>query len=89
MRLGGRVPRMKPTRVHIFTMCFGEPFVGWFSRFALPSLMQPGNVPALVAEGHEIRHHIFTIERDIPAILEAGKACGASLTVQAFEAPAK
>ena len=49
--------------------------------------MQPANIPALVAEGHRVTHHVFTIERDVPAILEAGKACGASLTVQAFDAP--
>ena len=79
---------MKTSKIHIFTMAWNEPFTGWLARFALPSLYQPANVPALVAEGHRVTHHVFTIERDIPAILEAGKACGASLTVQAFEAPA-
>ena len=79
---------MKTSKIHIFTMAWNEPFTGWLARFALPSLYQPANVPALVAEGHRVTHHVFTIERDVPAILEAGKACGASLTVQAFEAPA-
>lgn len=71
--------------IHTFHMCWGSPFVSWFSRFALPSLMSPGNVPALIAAGHEVKMTVFTNQNDMPAIIEAGAFHGAKLRVEAFQ----
>lgn len=71
--------------VHIMTFCWDKPFVSWFSRFALPSIYQPGNVGALVADGWEIRHTVYSVQRDMADIIEAGAFHGARLRVECFE----
>ena len=72
-------------KIHTFHMCWASPFTSWFSRFALPSLMSPGNIPALIAAGHEVKMTVFTMQPDMAGIIEAGAYHGANLRVEAFK----
>lgn len=71
--------------IHVYTMCWGRPFVDWWSRFALPSMMQPGNIGALKAAGYDVRWTVFTMQEDTAAIIEAGAFHSADLRVECFE----
>lgn len=64
------------------SMVWGPSFIDTFARFGLPSLLQPGNVPALKAAGHEVEHMVYTIRDDCIALEKIGADLGAPLTIR-------
>lgn len=75
-------------KVRIVHMAWDRPFVDWSARFSLPSLMQPGNIPALVAAGHDVRVICYTVPHDMPAHLDAAHRLRATVEFAPFEVDA-
>jgi hypothetical protein len=54
----------------VFAIVFGEAYIESFFDTALPSLLTPKNVPALVDRGVEVSLVFFTTESSVPIIAE-------------------
>ena len=52
------------TKVHFYYLAWGEHLRLLFD-YALPSMMQPGNIPALVEMGYEVDFYLYTKEGEI------------------------
>lgn len=57
----------------VFAIVFGEPYVDAFFETALPSLLTPGNIPALTSRDVEVSLVFFTTESSVPIIAERAK----------------
>ncbi|MDG2286362.1 MAG: hypothetical protein P8N43_12675 [Alphaproteobacteria bacterium] len=58
----------------VFAIVFGETYIDKFFDIALPSLLTPRNVPALVEKGVEVSLVLFTTESSVPLIAERVKS---------------
>ena len=72
------------SRIHIFSMAFGRPFRESFCRYAAPSLMSAGNIPALIAAGHEVRWFVYAQDADVADIAEASGFLNAQMRIEVF-----
>lgn len=65
--------------VRIFTMVYGEAFIRRYVEVALPSLLQPGNVPALLVD-HDVTFSLYTTPDSVTtlksAVMAALRAAG-------------
>lgn len=60
-------------KLRVFSPIYGPGFPERYATFALPSLTQAGNVPALVAAGHDVRVSLYTDLTSFPAVVEHGR----------------
>lgn len=60
-------------KITIATLVYGD-YINLFQNMCLPSLFQGGNIPRLLAEGHEIDYLIYTRNEDIGRCNEVVKA---------------
>lgn len=64
---------MSEKKILISTIVYGE-YINWFETVCLRSLFQSGNIPALIADGKEVEHVIYTRDGiDIERLKKATK----------------
>lgn len=56
--------------VRLFSMVYGEVYIRRYVELMLPSLLQPGNVPALMAE-HDVRFSLHTTAESLDSLQAA------------------
>lgn len=75
---------MKP-RVHIFTIVYGEEFIAKYCGFALPSLLQPGNVPRLLND-FDVRFRLYTTMDSVESLKKSLRRAVRSLPLPKTDA---
>lgn len=68
-------------KIHLFSLAYGEEHIGYFRRVSFRSLMQAGNLPALVAAGHEVQINLYSDEtgNQLAAELDALEGIGCQI----------
>jgi len=56
----GKGAAKKKTRVRFFLLLYGDFYIDLFTSYCMPSLLQDGNIPALVREGYELEFCCYT-----------------------------